>query len=55
MQGAPCVALALIASWYLPDDPSSASFLLAQESRIIDRKLREGTWYTFVRTIKYYY
>ncbi|KAI8647481.1 major facilitator superfamily domain-containing protein [Parasitella parasitica] len=41
IQGAPCVALALIASWYLPDNPSCASFLVTQESRIIERKLRE--------------
>ncbi|EPB86989.1 hypothetical protein HMPREF1544_06207 [Mucor circinelloides 1006PhL] len=41
IQGAPCVALAVIASWYLPDNPSCASFLVTEESTIIDSKLKE--------------
>ncbi|OAD09068.1 hypothetical protein MUCCIDRAFT_106042 [Mucor lusitanicus CBS 277.49] len=41
IQGAPCVALAVIASWYLPDDPGCASFLLKEEGALIERKLEE--------------
>ncbi|CAO3644185.1 unnamed protein product [Mucor fragilis] len=40
IQGAPCVALAVIASWYLPDNPDCATFLLPEEGTMI-KKLRE--------------
>lgn len=41
IQGCPCVIIALVASWYLPDNFNTASFLVQQEKRIIARKLED--------------
>lgn len=42
IQGSPCVIIALIISWYLPNDIESARFLVVQERNIIMQKLKDG-------------
>ncbi|KAI9257449.1 major facilitator superfamily domain-containing protein [Helicostylum pulchrum] len=39
IQGSPCVVVALIISWYLPNDIGTAKFLMIEERNIIIRKL----------------
>ncbi|GAA5816108.1 hypothetical protein MFLAVUS_009630 [Mucor flavus] len=39
MHGSPCVVVALIISWYLPNDIDTAKFLVIEERNIIIRKL----------------
>ncbi|KAG2206701.1 hypothetical protein INT47_003643 [Mucor saturninus] len=41
IQGSPCVIIALIISWYLPNDVKTAKFLVVQEQNIIMQKLKD--------------
>ncbi|KAI8092237.1 major facilitator superfamily domain-containing protein [Gilbertella persicaria] len=40
-QGAPCIVLAIITSWHLPNDIKSSPFLVEQERKILIRKLED--------------
>lgn len=53
IQGCPCVIIALVASWYLPDNPNSASFLVQQEKRIIARKLEDGLYMLVIKCVEF--